>query len=157
MTIYSLNQIPSRDTKGSSPSQRRTALRKSRTMPQLSESGQKSSMLDLELESSSISSETGQSTMSMKANESELSTRTTFMQSVNKVYAAFLKNTIDPMLDKVKAILELAATKDIPITRDNISELLEKVFIMHACVLVIEWFFRLLVTAAVCYTVIKVL
>ena len=157
MTTSSSNRIPLRDTKDSSASQTRTRWRRSRTMPPWLGRVLRLNKLSPETASSSTSSEINPSTTNTIIYESESSPRTTSMESLHKVYAAFLKNTIDPMLDKIKAILELTEVKGIPITRSATGEFLEKVFLAHICVLLLEWTFRIIIAGIVCYTIYKVL
>lgn len=69
---------------------------------------------------------------------------------VVKTYAAFVRNVLDPMLDKAKDVLDHMEKRGYTL---NIG----KLFVFHIVTFIIEWIFRLAVCAMICWTVIKVL
>ncbi len=79
------------------------------------------------------------------------------MDQIVKVYASFLRNTIDPIIDKVMELKDYAESKGIAINKETLSELINKAFVSHLVIFLLDWFFKLIVTAAVCFTVFKVL
>jgi len=79
------------------------------------------------------------------------------MDPIQKSYAAFLKNTIEPMLDKLHDVIGMAESRGIMVTRENISEVMEKFAILHFTTFTIEWVFRLLIAGMICFTVYKVM
>ena len=66
-----------------------------------------------------------------------------------KTYAAFVQNTIDPMLDKLGAVLTLCADKGIPIDRHSLSAFMEKLFLAHICSLMLKGIFGIAITSII--------
>jgi len=73
-----------------------------------------------------------------------------------KMYAAFVENTIHPMLDRVADILVVAEQKGLPVDKESISELVEKLFLGHIISLIIKCITAVIITAIVGYIVVQI-
>ena len=72
-------------------------------------------------------------------------------------YAAFVQNTIYPMLDSIKDIIDTASEKGLPIDKESLSELLEKVFLAHIINESIKAFVHIFISVLICITAYKIL
>jgi len=74
-----------------------------------------------------------------------------------KSYGHFIKNTIEPMLDKAPDLLFLADSKGIPIDKNSASDFLERLFLSHMCTLAVKCLTQIIIAGIVCFTIYKVL
>ena len=72
-----------------------------------------------------------------------------------RTYAAFLQNTIDPMLDKLGAILSMCSEKGLPVDRDSLSNLLEKLFLAHIVTVLVKCITGIIVAGVICWTALQ--
>lgn len=72
-------------------------------------------------------------------------------------YAAFVQNTIYPMLDDIKDIIEKASEKGFPIDKESLGELLEKLFLAHLIDQSIKAFVHIVIAILICITAYKIL
>ena len=72
-------------------------------------------------------------------------------------YAAFIQNTIYPMLDNIKDIIDTASEKGLPIDKESLGELLEKIFLAHVIDQSIKAFVHIFIAVLICITAYKIL
>ena len=72
-------------------------------------------------------------------------------------YSAFIQNTIYPMLDNIKDIIDTATEKGLPIDKESLGELLEKIFLAHLIDASIKAFVNIFIAVIVCITAYKIL
>lgn len=74
-----------------------------------------------------------------------------------RTYAAFVQNTIEPMLDHVDTIIQTAEKKGLPIDRKSIQDAIEHTFIAHVLTVCIRGVFNVVIAGIVCFTAYKVM
>jgi len=72
---------------------------------------------------------------------------------MHKVYAAFVQNHIEPIIENTKWILEKLDSKGIPITKESLGELLEKAFLASLFTIVMKGIFQLMTVGIIAWTV----
>ena len=74
-----------------------------------------------------------------------------------KTYGAFVRNVVDPVLDKVTDILKLMENRGVVISRHTLEYFTTEAIKVHIITLIIEWIFRLAICSIICYTVYRIL